>query len=81
MDQNYIILKLTELFRTVFNDPEIVLNDQMTANDVGGWDSLAHMILIAEIEETFEIEIKLRELNKMRNVGDIIEIIKEKVLI
>jgi acyl carrier protein len=37
------------------------------------------MILIAEIEKTFSIQFKLKELNKMRNVGDLINMISSKL--
>jgi len=33
------IEKLTTIFRQVFDDEAIVLNDQLTANDIGAWDS------------------------------------------
>ena len=56
MDKKDIVFKLTKLFQTVFNDSQLVVTDQMTANDVAGWDSLSHMVLITEIEDLFEIQ-------------------------
>jgi acyl carrier protein len=50
----------------------------MTANDVDSWDSLSHMVLIVEIEKAFNIKFKLRELNKMKNVGDMIDLLALK---
>jgi acyl carrier protein len=79
MDRNTIVLKLTDVFRKVFNNGNLVLKDDLTANDVENWDSLSHMLLIAEIENSFQIKFKLKELNKMRNVGDMIELINQKV--
>jgi acyl carrier protein len=79
MDRNAIVLKLTDVFRKVFGDGNLVLKDDLTANDVENWDSLSHMLLIAEIENSFQIKFKLKELNKMRNVGDMIELINQKV--
>jgi acyl carrier protein len=63
----------------VFGNGNLVLKDDLTANDVENWDSLSHMLLIAEIENSFQIKFKLKELNKMRNVGDMIELINQKV--
>jgi acyl carrier protein len=79
MDRNAIVLKLTDVFRKVFGNGNLVLKDDLTANDVENWDSLSHMLLIAEIENSFQIKFKLKELNKMRNVGDMIELINQKV--
>jgi len=79
MEQTELIQKLTSLFRNVFNNDSLVLTNELTANDVDRWDSLSHMILIAEIEKTFSIRFKLKDLNKMRNVGDLINMISLKL--
>ena len=42
--------RLQEIFRQVFGDPTIELRDDMTAADVDGWDSLAHINLIIAVE-------------------------------
>ena len=78
MSRNEIIEKLTAVFHEVFNDNNIVLNDEMTANDVENWDSLTHMLMITKVEEVFGIKFKLKELNKLKMVGDIVDIIIEK---
>ena len=51
----------------------------MTANDIDGWNSLSHMILVTEIEIEFAVKFKLKELNKMRNVGDMIDLLLLKM--
>lgn len=79
MERNEIIGKLTSIFKDVFNNQSLILKDSLTANDVDNWDSLTHMLLITEIEEGFSIKFKLKDLNKMRNVGDMIEIIMSKL--
>ena len=79
MERSAIVTKLTEVFWKVFNNQTIVLSNELTANDVENWDSLTHMLLITEIENTFQVKFKLKELNKMRNVGDMIELINQKV--
>lgn len=79
MERKEIIEKLTEIFRKVLAVKELELNDQMTADDVDTWDSLSHMLLITEIEETFNIKFRLRELNKMKNVGALIDILESKL--
>ena len=79
MNRNEIIEKLTAVFHEVFNDNNIVLRDDMTANDVENWDSLTHMMMITKVEEVFGIKFKLRELNKLKNVGNLCDIIVEKL--
>ncbi len=79
MDKNNITDKLTSVFRTVFENEDLTLTDEMTANDVDNWDSLTHMILVTEIEKDFEVKFKLKDLNKMKNVGNLIEVLISKL--
>jgi len=79
MERQDLINKLTTIFQTTFEDNSIVLTDELTANDVDNWDSLTHMILISTIEKEFDIKFKLKDLNKMKNVGALIEIISSKI--
>ena len=79
MERSVIIEKLTTVFQEVFNDRNIVLNNDMTANDVDNWDSLTHMLMITKVEEVFGIKFKLKELNKLKMVGDLVNIIEAKL--
>jgi acyl carrier protein len=79
MEKIDIVSKLTPVFRRTFKNDSLIISDDLTANDVEGWDSLTHMLLISEIENTFSIKFKLKELNKMKNVGDMIHLIEDKL--
>ena len=80
MNRNEIIEKLTIIFHEVFNDDTIVLRDDMTAKDVERWDSLTHMLMITKVEEVFGVKFKLKELNKLKQVGDIVSLLEEKTV-
>ncbi len=80
MEKQELTNKLIKIFQTTFNEESLSLTDELTANDVDNWDSLTHMILISEIEKDFNIKFKLKELNKMKNVGALIEIINSKLI-
>jgi acyl carrier protein len=79
MEEGIIIDKLTTIFRKVFNDDTIVLNNGMTANDIGTWDSLTHMLMITDVETTFSIKFSLREINKLKDAGTLINLIESKL--
>jgi acyl carrier protein len=49
------------------------------ADSVEGWDSLAHIVLIFAIEQEFEIKFALGELEAMKNVGDMVELLQTKL--
>lgn len=79
MERTEIVEKLTAIFREVFAESNLVLNDEMTTNDVEKWDSLSHMLMITTVEEQFNVKFRLKELNKLKKVGDIIEVLAEKL--
>ena len=58
MESEIITGQLTSIFRNVFNDETICLNNEITAGDIGSWDSLSHMLMITEVENVFSIKFK-----------------------
>lgn len=79
MEEQEIFLNLEKVFKKVFNNSALIIKKETTAEDVDNWDSLSHMLLITEIENAFSIKFKLKELNKMKNVGDMIDLITSKI--
>jgi len=79
MDKEEIKVRMEQVFRRTLNNRSIVLVNDLSAADVEGWDSLSHMLLIAEIEREFEIKFKLKDLSAIRNVGDIIDIVFSRI--
>jgi acyl carrier protein len=70
--------KLTGIFRMVFDNEDIALRPETTANDVDGWDSLAHVNLILAVEKGFAIRFSQKELLTFKNVGDLVRSIESK---
>jgi acyl carrier protein len=79
MEKSEIKKIIAEIFKEIFKNDTLVISDELTANDIDSWDSLTHMLLIASIEDAFAIKFKLKELNRMRNVGNMIEVISLKL--
>lgn len=77
MTREEISKQMTAIFNKTFH-ANIVMSNELTANDVDGWDSLTHMLLISEVENGFNIKFKLKELNKIKNVGDLIDLVQSK---
>ena len=65
--------------RKVFNDSSLIITDQTSATEIANWDSLNHVVLIMEIEKVFNIKFALGELQDLKNVGSLVEIIDKKV--
>ncbi len=70
---------LNKIFCEVFDDDDIRITPEMTANDVDGWDSLSHVNLITTIEAKFNIRFTQKDLLKQRSVGDLIADIERKL--
>jgi acyl carrier protein len=70
---------LNDIFREVFDDDDITIYPEMTADDVDGWDSLSHVNLIVTIETRFNIKFSQKELLTFRNVGDLMANINNKL--
>lgn len=71
--------RLQEIFIDIFDDEDIVLTEEMSAKDVEDWDSLAQINLIIAIEKEFGVKFNLEEVSNLKNVGEMINLIKEKL--
>jgi acyl carrier protein len=78
MTSEEIKSRLTPIFHTVFSDETLVVNERMTADDVSGWDSLTHINMIYSVEKSFSIRFSIKDARSMKNVGELIELIKKK---
>jgi acyl carrier protein len=69
---------LTAVFRQVFSQPSLEIEDGTTAADVNGWDSLTHVTLIFAIEKRFGVKFSTREVQALKTVGDLVRLIGRK---
>ncbi len=79
MENSHVYRQLTDVFREVFDDDHIVLTPETTAEDIDGWDSMAHIGLIVAIEERLGIKFKSSELEALHNVGHLAGIVEYKL--
>ena len=79
MDRDEVYETLNEVFRDVFDDPSITVDDSTTSDDVDGWDSLEHINLIAAIEQEFGVKFNMGQVVSMKNVGEMVDIIMSRL--
>jgi acyl carrier protein len=77
-DVTEVAERLAEVFRTTFGDETLTIEPQMTADDVPGWDSVAHITLIYAIEDAFGMKFSSRDLEGLTCVGDLIGIVQRR---
>ncbi len=73
-----ILSDLTAILREVLDDPELVLTAATSAADIPGWDSMAHIALVVEVECRFDIQFQAAEIEALRQVGDLVALIEAK---
>lgn len=79
MTREEVYERLNEVFRDVFDDDEITVNDATTAADIEDWDSMEHINLVVAVEKAFDIKFSMGEVNNFKNVGEMVNIIMEKI--
>ena len=78
MTREYIAEKVQEIFRDIFDDDELVITDETNADDIEDWDSLEHISLIVAMEKEFNMKFDIKQVNKLENVGGMIDLILEQ---
>ena len=79
MTETEILSGLTQVFRDVFDDDDIVLSADTTAADIEGWDSQTHVNLIVAAEVRFGVRFRTAELETLRDVGQFARLIQAKL--
>ncbi|NHN85271.1 acyl carrier protein [Acetobacter musti] len=70
---------LQDVFRDVFDDPDLVIGPETTAADIPDWDSHTHISLIVAAEAKFGVRFRTAELESLHNVGDFETLIRAKL--
>lgn len=66
-----IAARLEEVFRHVFDEPDLVITASTGPDDISGWDSLGTVSLLYAIEDEFGVEIADGEVRVLNTVGAI----------
>lgn len=69
---------LTDIFRDVFEDDSIALRPETQPRDIKKWNSLNHINLMIAIEGAFGVTILPQEVERARDVGELVRILQGK---
>ena len=70
--------KIKKIFQFIFDDQNLKINRKTSAKDIDEWDSLAQIKLISRIEKEFKLRFNIKEINNLKNVGEMIDLIEKK---
>lgn len=79
MTREQVYETLNEVFRDVFDDESIEVDDDTTSDDIEDWDSLEHINLLAAVEQEFGVKFNMGQVNTMKNVGEMVDIILSQI--
>lgn len=79
MTREEVFEKLNSIFRNNFDDEDIILSNETSSNDIEDWDSLEQINLVVTIQDKFGIKFNIDEVNAMKNVGEMVDFILEKI--
>jgi acyl carrier protein len=78
LSKDEIIERLDDVFRDVFDDDTLEVDENTTADDIEDWDSIEHITLIGAVEDEFKMRLKMGEVSGMKDVGEMIGIIEQR---
>ena len=74
-----IFERVQDIFRDVFDDDNLVILPEMTADDIEEWDSIAQMNLIVAMSKEFNIKFSVEEIAQLHNVGEMVALVEKRV--
>ena len=78
MTREEVFEKLNEVFRDVFDDEDISVAESTNSENIEDWDSLSHINLVVAVEKEFGVKFSMGETQKMKNVGEMVDIILQR---
>lgn len=69
--------KLKEILTKVLLVDKSEINDGMSRKNMEDWDSMAHLMLVTEIESAFEITMSDDDITAIQTVGDVKKTLKK----
>ena len=79
MTREDVLYNVQEIFRDIFDEHDMVIEDKTNSDDVEEWDSLNHINLVSAIEKEFKIKFALGELMSLKDVGAMVDLMMVKL--
>ncbi len=79
MSQNNTTDRVQEILRDVLQQPDLIVTRESSALNVKGWDSLAHVDILWNVEHEFSVKFALGEIQDLKNVGGLVDLLERKI--
>lgn len=79
MNKEQVTNIVESIFKDIFDDEDLQITSETNAGDIAEWDSLEQINLIVAFENEFKVKFTLEEVNVLKNVGEMIDLIFRKL--
>ena len=80
MTKQDLMSKIQAIFRDVFDEDDLIIVASTNSGDIDEWDSLNHINLVSSIEKDVGIRFSLGELESLKDVGAMVDLIMDKLV-
>lgn len=78
MNREKALITIQEILIDILDTEDVFIEENSSAEDFDGWDSLAHINIVTQVEEEFEVKFTLDEIGEFSSVKKIIDAIAAK---
>jgi acyl carrier protein len=82
LNQSQILDEVADIIRDVLDtldDKSLKITAETTADQTEGWDSFNHINIVVAVEQHFGVKFKTAEIESLRNVGELVALIAQKL--
>jgi len=79
MTREEVFNGVQDIFRDIFDENDMIIENTTSSDDIEDWDSLNHINLVSAIEKEFKIKFALGELMTLKDVGAMVDLMVEKL--
>jgi acyl carrier protein len=73
-----VLARVQEVFRAELDDEDLLIAPDTSQRNLKAWDSLAHIRLVSGIENEFDIQFSLAEIEQINSVRQFVQLIGER---
>lgn len=79
MTRKIIQNKIQDIFREIFDDQNLIVDENTNPENIKEWDSLAHVNILVAIEKEFDVKFEISEIENTKNVEEILKLVIKKI--
>ena len=72
--------ELQDLFAEIFGVERLSVTTDTAQGDISDWDSVGHLNLMLGLEASFDVQLDVQDMQKLRSVSAILEFLESRCL-